>query len=172
MIQLSSFLWFCIILFALIGYLRGFDKEAIALSGIILALFTIVQFEGFFEQLGADAGLSQIFWLKALFLGAVAFFAYQTPPDRFVQGRSARDSWQERLLGGFLGGFNGYLLFGSLWYFMDQLQYPLSPNVTTPPVESSSANMVDILPLVWMQQGNLLTLIVIGLFIFIIIFVI
>jgi hypothetical protein len=159
-------------LFALIGYLRGFNKEAIALAGIILALFTIVQFESFFEQLGAEAGQRQIFYLKGIFLVAVAFFAYQTPAEKFVKARSQRDSWQERLLGGFLGGFNGYLVFGSLWYFMDQLDYPLSPNISTPPLNSSSAEMVDILPLVWLQSGNLLTLFVIGLFIFIIIFVI
>lgn len=172
MMQLSSFLWFCIFLFALIGYLRGFSKEAIATAGVILALFTIVQFEGFFEQLGGQAGLSQIFYLKGLFLITVAFFAYQTPADKFVKSRTARDNWQNRILGALGGGVNGYLIFGSLWYFMDQLQYPLAPNITTPSLDSSSANMVDILPLVWMQQGNLLTLLVIGLFIFIIIFVI
>lgn len=172
MIQLSSFLWFCIILFGLVGYLRGFNKEAIALAGIILGLFTIVQFESFFEQLGSGAGLAQIFYLKSIFLIAIAFFAYQTPAERFIKGRSQRDNWQNRLLGGAMGAFNGYLVFGSLWYFMDQLQYPLAPHITTPPAESPSANMIDILPLVWMQSGNLLTLMVIGLFIFIIVFVI
>ena len=172
MIQLSSFLWFTIFLFGAVGYLRGFDKEAIALSGLILALFTLVQFDGFFEQLASGAGLSQLFWLKAIFLISIAFFAYQTPPDRFIKSRTRRDQWQSRLLGGGLGAINGYLLFGSLWYFMDQLQYPLNPHVTTPSPDSPSAEMVNILPLVWMQQGNLLTLMVIGLFIFIIIFVI
>src|SRR5690606_11732369 len=117
-------------------YLRGFSKESIALAGIILALFTIVQFESFFDQLGANAGLSQIFYLKALFLIGVTFFAYQTPPDRFIKGKSMRDNWQNRILGGLMGGFNGYLTFGSLWYFMDQLQYPLSPHITTPSIGS------------------------------------
>lgn len=171
MIQLSSFLWFSIGLFGLIGMLRGFNKELIALGGIILGLFTIVQFESFFEQVGAGAGQQQVFYLKAIFLIAIAFFAYQTPTERFIK-KSARDQWQTRTLGGLLGGFNGYLIFGSLWYFMDQLEYPLDPNITAPSLESASADMVDLLPLVWMQQGNLLTLMVIGLFIFIFVFVI
>ena len=55
---------------------------------------------------------------------------------------------------------------------MDDLEYPLDPNITAPALESASAEMVDLLPLVWMQQGNLLTLMVIGLFIFIFVFVI
>lgn len=175
MIQLSSFLWFCIILFATMGYVRGFSKELVALAGIILALFTLVQFENFFENIGRGAGLAQIFYVKAFFLGVVTFFAYQTPPDRIVTGKrkfESRDAWQNRLLGSILGGINAYLVFGSLWYFMDQLAYPLSPHVSTPPPESASASMVSSLPLVWMQQGNLLTLLVIGLFLFILIAII
>lgn len=171
MIQLSSFLWFSIGLFGLIGALRGFNKEMIALGGVILGLFTIVQFDSFFEQVGAGSGQSQVFYLKSIFLIAIAFFAYQTPTERFIK-KSSRDQWQTRILGSLLGGFNGYLIFGSLWYFMDQLEYPLDPNVTAPSLESSSADMVDLLPLVWMQQGNLLTLMVIALFIFIFVFVI
>jgi hypothetical protein len=177
MMQLSSFLWFCIILFGTIGYLRGFSKELIALAGIILALFTLVQFESFFASLGGGAGLEQIFYVKALFLGTVAFFSYQTPPERVTPSKRRgsggnRDNWQNRILGGIAGGINAYLVFGSLWYFMDQLAYPLSPHVNPPSPGSSSASMVSNLPLVWMQQGNLLTLLVIGLFLFILIAII
>ena len=116
MIQLASFLWFSIGLFSLIGLLRGFNKELIAGGGIILALFSIVQFETFFQQVGAGAGQTQVFYLKAIFLIAIAFFAYQTPTERFIK-KSSRDQWQTRILGGLLGGINGYMIFGSLWYF-------------------------------------------------------
>ncbi|NDJ85742.1 MAG: hypothetical protein GYB66_07640, partial [Chloroflexi bacterium] len=71
-----------------------------------------------------------------------------------------------------MGGFNAYLVFGSLWYFMDQLGYPLSPQITAPSPNSSSADMVSNLPLVWMQEGNLLTIFVIALFLFILIAII
>ncbi len=172
MMQLSSFLWFCIILFGTIGYLRGFSKELIALAGIILALFTLVQFENFFESLGGGAGVAQIFYVKALFLGVVAFLSYQTPPERVTPskrrgGSGNRDNWQNSILGSITGGINAYLVFGSLWYFMDQLAYPLSPHINPPSPGSSSAGMVSNLPLVWMQQNDILTLLVIGLFLFI-----
>jgi hypothetical protein len=176
MISLGSFLWFMIILFAVVGFLRGFSKEFVALAGIILALFTLVQFESFFDNLGRGSGSEQVFYVKALFLLVVTFFSYQTPPERVTpsrrRGRDNRDEWQSRILGGLVGGFNAYLVFGSLWYFMEQLAYPLSPNVTPPSPNSSSAEMVSNLPLVWMQEGNLLTLAVIVLFLFILIAII
>jgi uncharacterized membrane protein required for colicin V production len=171
MVQLSTALLSTVAMFAIIGYLRGFTKEFIALAGIILALFTLVQFEQFFNSLGAGTSLDQIFYIKAAFLLAVAFFAYQTPPDRFsiAKKSSGRDAWQNKILGAICGGLNAYLVLGSLWYFMDQLAYPLSPSVSTPVPNSSSANMVSSLPLVWMQEGNLLTIIVIVMFLFILI---
>ncbi len=177
MIELSSFLWFNIALFGVIGYMRGFSKEFVALAGIILALFVLVEFESFFDTLGRGSGSEQVFYVKALFLLVVTFFAYETPPGRVVPtkrrgGRDNRDAWQNRILGVLLGGFNAYLVVGSLWYFMDQLSYPLSPSVTTPSPNSSSAEMVTTLPLVWMQEGNLLTIFVIALFLFILIAII
>ena len=45
MIQLSTFLWGMVLLFALIGFSRGWTKEVIALTGIVLALFTLEQFK-------------------------------------------------------------------------------------------------------------------------------
>lgn len=175
MIQLGTLLWFLIGLFTVIGYLRGFSKELVALAGIILALFTLVQFDSFFENIGRGSGVEQVFYVKALFLVVVAFFAYQTPPERVSSSKRRvefRDNWQNRILGSLMGGFNAYLVFGSLWYFMDQLGYPLSPQITAPSPNSSSADMVSNLPLVWMQEGNLLTIFVIALFLFILIAII
>jgi hypothetical protein len=175
MIQLGTLLWFLIGLFTVIGYLRGFSKELVALAGIILALFTLVQFDSFFENIGRGSGAEQVFYVKALFLVVVAFFAYQTPPERVSSSKRRvefRDNWQNRILGSLMGGFNAYLVFGSLWYFMDQLGYPLSPQITAPSPTSSSADMVSNLPLVWMQEGNLLTIFVIALFLFILIAII
>ena len=52
---------------------------------------------------------------------------------------------------------------------MDNLGYPLSPYVIAPPAGSSSAAMVNQLPLVWLLEGNLLTMMVVVLFLFVII---
>ncbi|NJL95402.1 MAG: hypothetical protein HC915_17610 [Anaerolineae bacterium] len=69
------------------------------------------------------------------------------------------------------GGFNGYLVIGSLWYFMHVLGYPFS-TVLAPAPGSASAGLVESLPLSWLLDGNLLTLLVVGLFLFILIAII
>ena len=176
MIQLSSVLWLGVFTFGVIGYLRGFDKELVGLSGIVLALFTLVQFEGFFESLASGAGnpLRTLFYLQTAVLVIVTFFAYQTSPDKFANlasRRGGRDAFQTRVLGVLTGAFNGYLVIGSIWYFMDVKNYPLT-SVLRPAADTASAALIDNLPLSWLLEGNLLTLLVIGLFLFILIAII
>jgi len=175
MIQLSSILYLAIFTFGIIGYLRGFDKELIALAGIVLSIFTLVQFNTFFTSVAAGAGNPNrtLFYFQAFVILTVTFFAYQTPPGRFVVsgGRRARDRLQSQLLGGLAGGFNGYMVFGTLWYYLDEKGYPLD-SITPPTLGTSSADLIDALPLTWLLQGNLLTLLVIGLFLFILIAII
>lgn len=173
MIQLSSALWFMVSLFAFIGFMRGWSKEIIALTGIVLALFALEQFRDILiAPLTAGANPDQQFYLYGGILLAIAFFAYQTP-ERFSKktskSRGARDTLQESLLGAVVGGFNGYLVFGSLWFYMDSLGYPLTPYISPPVAGSPSAIMVNQLPLVWLLEGNLLTLLMIVLFLFVII---
>ena len=59
---------------------------------------------------------------------SLVFFGYQTPkfPKIAGSGRFIRDHFQDILLGLFLGAVNGYLIFGSLWYYLDDAGYPFS----------------------------------------------
>ena len=53
------------------------------------------------------------------------------------------------LLGLFLGALNGYLLIGSLWYYLHQAGYPTTLVVWPPPVpqvEESINSIVQFLP--------------------------
>ena len=45
MIQLSAVMWTMAIFFAIIGFLRGWNREVIATAGIILGLFALFQFD-------------------------------------------------------------------------------------------------------------------------------
>ncbi len=177
MMQLSSVLWMITLLFAAIGFLRGWTKEIVATAGIILALFIQQQFSGvLLDPITAGATPEQRFYLYAGLLLVITFFAYQTPTHaaRLSEGRlwsSRREGLQERLLGTAIGAFNGYLVFGSLWYYLDVLGYPFSPYFTAPAPTSPSAALVasNVLPLIWLVQGNLLTVAVVVLFLFVII---
>lgn len=176
MIQLSTFLWLMIFLFAGIGFMRGWTKELIATAGIILALFALKQFETLLIDPLTQGEQQPKFYLQATILVLLAFFGYQTPPERFSRsGRvSNREGIQEGILGFLVGGINGYLLWGSLWWYMDNLEYPLGPQVVPVVPGSSSAELVSALPLSWMLggDGSLLSLLVIGLFIFVIVAII
>jgi hypothetical protein len=177
MIQLSTFLLLMIGLFATVGFMRGWTKELIATAGIVLALFTLKQFETIFIDPLTDGNQQSKFYLQATILIALCFFAYQTPPEAFRGGgrrSSNRESLQEGILGALVGGLNGYLFVGSLWWFMDNLEYPLNPFIVPVAPGSASADFVSILPQSWMLggDGSLLSLIMIGLFIFVIVAVI
>jgi uncharacterized membrane protein required for colicin V production len=175
MMQLSTFLWSMIAMFGVVGFLRGWTKEIVATAGIILALFTSWQFSSILIQpLTQGASPEQVFYLYTGLLLIITFFAYQTPSTaaRMSEGRlwaSRREGLQERLLGSVIGAVNGYLVFGSIWYYLDVTQYPFAPYILPPSPGSASAAMVTSLPLIFLVQGNLLTILVVILFLFVII---
>ncbi len=173
MIELSTFFWLSILMFATVGYMRGWTKELVATAGIVLALFALKQFETLLIDPLTQGEQTSKFYLQATILGVLAFFAYQTPPESLSRSRrsSNREGIQDGILGALVGALNGYLLVGSLWWYMDNLEYPISPYITPVVPGSSSAHMVNALPLSWMLSGDgsLLSLIMIGLFIFVIV---
>lgn len=165
-------------LFAMVGFLRGWTKELIATAGLVLALFALKQFETLLIDPLTDGNQDSKFYFQAFILVTMAFFAYQTPPEVLSRSRTRRSSqrqgFQEGILGALVGAANGYLLIGSLWWYMDNLEYPLSPYILPAPPGSASADMVRMLPLSWMLggDGGLLSLLMIGLFIFVIVAVV
>jgi hypothetical protein len=56
------------------------------------------------------------------------FFGYQSPnlPRLSESTKFVREHLQDTLLGLFLGVVNGFLIFGSIWYFLHQANYPIS----------------------------------------------
>jgi hypothetical protein len=161
--------------FAIIGFLRGYSKELISTAGIILGLFALFQFDSLLRgTLLVSLNRDQVFIVQALIFIAIVFFAYQTrgfiggSPGR--QGVDGRDRLQSSILGGIFGFLNGYLIWGSLWYFMDINEYPLAPHVIAPAPGSPSDQVRSILPLVWLGggpggSGDLLAITVIILFV-------
>jgi len=183
MIQLSAMLWTLAIFFAIIGFLRGWNKELVSLAGIILGLFALFQFDSIIRgTLLVNVSRDQVFLVQAGIFIAIVFFAYQT---RTVFGNNAgargaaregRDSLQESILGGLLGFLNGYLIWGSLWYFMDINEYPLAPNIIAPSPGSPSDQARALLPLVLLGggpagNGDLLAIAVIILFIIVLVLI-
>ncbi len=174
MMQLWVFLVLMMVMLGAIGYMRGYTKELVATSGIVLALFTLKQFETLLIDPLTDGRPDSKFYLQATILLLFAFFAYQTPGETFA-GIRERETVQEGILGLLVGAFNGYLLFGSLWWYMDNVGYPFSPHIIQPvDPDSTSAIVTDLLPLTWMLSGDgsVLSLLMIAFFVFVIVVVV
>lgn len=181
MIQLSIVMWGMALLFGYIGYMRGWSKEMISTAGIILGLFALFQFNDTLEELLANTPPEQQFLARAVIFSGIVFFAYQTRAligEDASRGRRSgtdgRDNLQSSVLGAIIGFVNGYLIWGSLWYFMHIEQYPLADYISAPLEGSYSAGFIESLPLYILAggptgDGDLLAAAVIGLFLVVLI---
>ncbi len=131
MISLDVIFWMYVFLFALIGAMRGWAREILVSFSVILSLFLLSVLERFVPFIRDTLIVNNpdsFFWLRSILLVSMVFFGYQTPkfPKLATSGRFIRDHFQDILLGLFLGAVNGYLIFGSLWFFLDDAAYPFS----------------------------------------------
>jgi hypothetical protein len=127
MMSLLVLFWIFVILFAVIGAMRGWAKEILVSFSILLSIFIITVLERFIPFI-RDLPIDSKFWLRFFVTCLLAFFGYQSPnlPRLINSARFAREKLQDSMLGIFLGGVNGYLIFGTIWAYMDQAKYPIS----------------------------------------------
>lgn len=157
-VTLTVLFYIFVLLFAIIGAMRGWAKEILVTFSVILSLFLITVLEtyvGIVKNTIVKAGGTPLFWMEATILILLVFFGYQTPNIRGIAGaRFARERLQDVLLGFLLGAFNGYLVVGSLWWFMDNAGYPY-PNIVMPPVAGTpmgdaALRMLNYMPPEWL----------------------
>jgi hypothetical protein len=72
------------------------------------------------------------FWLRAIILGLLVFFGYQTPNVSRFAAKMTREKLQDAILGVVLGGLNGYLIAGTIWFYMADAAYPFPQVVSAP----------------------------------------
>ncbi len=182
MLELVTVVWVFVLVFAVVGLGRGWTKEIIAMAGIMLGLFALHRFDATIrEQLLVNFSARGKFLFQGAVLMIIAFFAYQT---RALVGSRAqdepeetgRDALQSKALGGIVGAVNGYLVSGSIWYFMHINEYPLAPYIEAPAASSLSLSTVSNLPLYVLAEGpgssgDLLSLSVIALFIVVLVLI-
>lgn len=127
--MISLVVLFCllVILFAVIGAMRGWAKELLVTSAIVLGLFLNAILETYIAPYRTavmqQTGGAQ-FVIRGALLVLLAFFGYQTPNLRALQPKVAREKLEEIVLGLIMGALNGYLLIGSLWFYLHQAGYP------------------------------------------------
>ena len=151
MMTLNFAFWTLVVLFAIVGAMRGWAKELLVTFSAILALFFIEIFIRYLPPVRsffAPPNDATEFWVQTIILITMVIFGYQTPNlAKFASPKFARERFSDALLGFFLGAFNGYLIFGSIWYFLIESGYPFPDYITAPaPVPW----IVAYLPPVWL----------------------
>jgi uncharacterized membrane protein required for colicin V production len=138
MVSLPFVFWMYVVLFAIIGGMRGWAKELLVTFSVILALTLSTLLEHYIpfvrDVLKVDSP-ALYFWVRSLILGLLVFFGYQTPHIARFAPKMTREKIQDVLLGVVLGAVNGYLIAGTLWFYLHDASYPFS--LITPPDNAS-----------------------------------
>ena len=123
MVTLNILFTIFILLFGVIGAVRGLRKELVVIVSGILALFIIQEV---LPRVMGDLTGTKALYLDLIVLFVCGFLGYQTPAFRRLaeSGRFNRDTPMDMILGAVVGGLNGYWLVGSAWYFIDKAGYP------------------------------------------------
>src|SRR5215470_6236713 len=136
MMNIIYIFWMYVVLFGLVGWMRGWAKELLVSFSVVLSLalnHVIRRYVPIAANLPeTDASL---FWVRTIILLVLVYFGYQTVisiPHLAAKGRSER--LQDTLFGAFLGGLNGYLVAGSLLYYIVIADYPF-PDVISKPTD-------------------------------------
>lgn len=152
MVTLNALFWIFVIIFAIIGAVRGWAKEVLVTFSAILSIFIIVLLTTYIPFMKPDSGMSAStrFYIQLFIVSTTVIFGYLTPKVRGVVGdRLVRQRFADILLGLVIGALNGYLIVGTIWYYMDAANYPISfitsPN---PDTEAGQAalNLLQNLP--------------------------
>lgn len=131
MVSLFVLFWIFIFVFAIIGAMRGMAKELLVSFSIILALFIIFILDRYFPLMTNTSDTTR-FWIQTATIGFLAFIGYEVPRlSAFTGPKFMRQTIQDVLLGFIIGAINGYGIVGSIWYYMNEIDY-FPPYITEP----------------------------------------
>ncbi|MGC9336020.1 MAG: CvpA family protein, partial [Anaerolineae bacterium] len=112
MVPLDTFLWAFILVFGLMGALRGWSKEMLVLFSVIVALamrLIFTEYVDFAKPLFDRPPREQFYLYSGLvILMTIAGYAGPAVSGRLARA-SARETLQDILLGFIVGAVNGYL---------------------------------------------------------------
>jgi uncharacterized membrane protein required for colicin V production len=150
-----------VLMFALIGVARGFLRELGVTTVLMFLLFFLSQFE---PQL--DKGMARLMstnvvpaaerdlWQCVLFVfvvAAVAFVSYQGETLSF-SGQAPQGA-QGVVLGLVTGLLNGYLIAGSIWFYMHKFDYPIEVlGFSTAALSELAQGLIAYLPMTFLGQ--------------------
>lgn len=152
MISLVSLMWTTAVFFALTGALRGWRREVLGMTGIVLGFFALLQFDSLLRgSLFSLLTNEMTFLLQMLLYASVVILAYRSQWATHLDSRTRKR--RDALLGAAAGFFNGYFLAGATWYFLDINRYPFALLISAPADSSASFQSLGLMPVVLLGGG-------------------
>ena len=163
MVPIEVFFCALVFVFALIGLARGFLRELGVTTIMMFLLFFLSRFEpeldrGLIRVMDAggrfmpepDEELIKCGLFSFVIIGS-AFVSYEGETLAF--GGRLRSGTQAVVLGLLTGTLNGYLIAGSLWYYMDRFNYPFEIlGFSVDNLSVVAQKMVDFLPVTFLGR--------------------
>ena len=146
MMSIVYIFWMYVVLFAIIGAMRGWVKELLVAFSVITALAVNLLLEKYIPLVRdlPKNGVS-IFWIRTLILIALVYFGYQTVASvPRLASKAARERLQDALFGAVLGGINGYFVAGTILFYIHVAEYPYR-NIISPATDLVIAQAVDLM---------------------------
>ena len=142
MISILVVFYLFVFLFAVIGAMRGWVKELLVVFSVILALTTNHVLKKYIPLVsGLPNESTSLFWIRALVVITLVYFGYQTVISiQRLAARAARERLQDTLFGVFVGAINGYLISGTILFYLNEANYPF-PDIVSAPTGSILENV-------------------------------
>jgi uncharacterized membrane protein required for colicin V production len=144
MMSIVYLFWLFVILFGVVGLMRGWAKELLVAFSVILAL-------GLNHVLRRYIPIAQnlpetdesLFWVRTIILLVLVYFGYQTVISiSLLAAKAARERLQDSLFGAIMGALNGYLIVGTILFYMHVADYPF-PEVISKPADPALLQTVN-----------------------------
>jgi hypothetical protein len=134
MMSIVYVFWMYVILFSVIGGMRGWAKELLVSFSVILALTTNHVLRRYIPLVEALPNESpSLFWIRSMIVVTLVAFGYQTVISiARLASRAARERLQDTLFGIFMGAINGYLISGTILFYLHEANYPFQEIVSKP----------------------------------------
>ncbi|KXK13894.1 MAG: Colicin V production protein [Chloroflexi bacterium OLB14] len=143
MMSIVYIFWMYVILFAVIGAMRGWAKELLVIFSVVTSLAVNLLLEKYIPLVrDLDKASTSVFWTRIIILTALVYFGYQTVNVSRFAPKANREKLQDSLFGAVLGGVNGYLIAGTVLYYNHVANYPY-PNVLSSAAATNNAQIVE-----------------------------
>lgn len=144
MMSIVYVFWMYVILFAVIGAMRGWAKELLVAFSVILSLALNHVLRKYVPLASNMAEFDpSLFWVRTIILLVLVYFGYQTVVSiPHLASRAAREKLQDTLFGAFIGAINGYLVSGSILYYVHIADYSFQ-NVISKPTDPNLLQTVN-----------------------------